>query len=128
MGGRSIAAGFAAGMVLGICTSASAKPAASYMLFKNGHAYCTAYGWTRPDGFVACSARIGGAWQSVVLQRRGRAFKAHQAAAPASRYQELRTHWRGGPFLCTVATDGVVCVSTVSGRGFGINGRGITTR
>jgi hypothetical protein len=67
------------GVVLTISTSALAKPAGSYVLFKNGHTYCTAYNWTRPDGFVGCSARIAGAWQSVLLARRGRAFRGHQA-------------------------------------------------
>ena len=99
--GRTIAAAaFAALIVLAISASASAKPTSTYVLFKNGHAYCTAVDWTsRANGFVACSARIGGAWQNVVLQRTGRAFTSHQAAAPASRYQQLRTRWRGGPFL-----------------------------
>jgi len=115
-------------VALAISTSASAKPASTYVLFKNGHAYCVAADWKTSNGFVACSARIRGAWKSVLLMRRGRAIKGHQAAAPASRYQSLRTHWRGGPFLCTVATDGVICLSTVSGHGFGINGGGISTR
>lgn len=130
MSRRLIAAGFVVLIVLAVSTSASATPVERYVLFKNGHAYCTAFEWTRGDGFVGCSARIRGAWQTVLLRRTGRPVRSHQVAAPAntSAFQLLRTHWRGGPFLCTVATDGVICVSSGSAHGFGINGRGITTK
>jgi len=118
-------------IALAICSSASANSGATAVFFKNGHAFCAAYNWTSAGGFVGCSARIRGSWQSVLLLGTGPAIRVsgHQKARrPASRYQSLRTHWRGGPFLCTVAPDGVICLSSVSGHGFGISGQGITTR
>jgi hypothetical protein len=108
-------------------TSATARPTASVVLFKNGAAFCVAFGWTTKDGFVACSARIKGTWRSALLLRSGKVVRGRQAARSAQDYQPLRKRWRGGPFLCTVATGGVICVTT-SGHGFGINGRAITVR
>jgi hypothetical protein len=108
-------------------TSASATPAASQVRFKNGDAYCAAHHSTRPKGFVVCSARIGGTWQTVVLPRKGRALRRHHPVQTASSYEQLGTHWRGGPFLCGVVTGGIVCVSS-SSHGFDITRRGITTR
>jgi hypothetical protein len=107
-------------------TSASATPVATYVLFKNGDVYCTAFKWTRPDGFVGCSARIGGDWRSAFLTGSERAFESNQAVAPTRRYQQLRTRWKGGPYLCTAARDAVVCSSGV--HGFVISPGGITTK
>jgi hypothetical protein len=109
------------------CAAGGAASAGTYLLFAHGAAFCTAYNWAKTDGFVARSARIRGAWQSVLLLRNGQTVRSHQAAALPSPYQPLGRQWRGGPFVCTAAVGGVICAST-SGHGFGINGKGITTR
>ena len=97
----AVGAAVAAGVALALTASASARITASVVLFKNGHAYCAAAKWTKAGGFVGCSARIGGTWQSAVLMRRGRAVRSDKSVAPGvvSAYRPLRTHWRGGPFL-----------------------------
>jgi len=114
-----------------VIACAAVRPASAvtsvYVLFKNGAAFCIAYNPTKADGYISCAARIGGAWRSVLLLSSGRTLRGHQAAAPASKYQPLRTHWRSGPFLCSVAVGGVTCITT-SGHGFRINGNGISTR
>lgn len=122
---RRLAGLLAVVLVAGL--SASAASGASLVVFKNRAAFCTAYAWKTSKGFVGCSARIHGVWRSVVLLHSGRVVRGRQEARFGSTYQQLRTQWHGGPFLCTAATGGVVCVHS-SGRGFGINGRGITRR
>jgi hypothetical protein len=109
--------------------AASAQATTSgVVLFKNGAALCAAYNWKSSDGFVGCSAKIYGTWKSVLLPAHGRTIRSNQAGNARSAYQNLGTHWRGGPFLCTVASGGIICVNSNTGHGFGINGGGITTR
>jgi len=123
--------GVATVAVLVVIACAAVRPASAdthvYVFFKNGAAFCIAYDPTKADGYVGCSARIGGAWRSVVLLGSGKTLKGRQGASPASKYGPLRTHWRSGPFLCSVAAGGVTCATT-SGHGFGINGNGISIR
>src|SRR4051812_5237993 len=107
---RSWLAALLAVVIFGTATSAA--PAGTIVAFRNGAAFCIGYNVNTSGGFVGCSARIHGAWQSVLLLRSGRPVKAHQAAQAASSYQPLRTNWHGGPFVCTVTPGGVICVNT----------------
>jgi hypothetical protein len=130
--------GVATVAVLLVIASAAVRPASAdthvYVFFKNGVAFCIAYDPTKANGYVVCSARIGGALRSVFLRGSGivrflgsgDTLKL-RAAVPPSKYGGLGTPWRSGPFVCSVAAGGVTCATT-SSHGFTINGSGISTR
>ena len=112
-------------LVAGLSTSAASGR--SLFLFKNRTAFCSASAWNTSSGFVGCSARINGAWRSVILSHNGHVVRGRQPAPFGSGYHQLRKRWRGGPFVCTRARRGVVCVHRLTGHGFRIDSRRITT-